>query len=250
MKKKFTIASIFILLYIGFLIATLPTSLVLNQLSLPKNITIFGVSGSIWNTDIAQVTIEQNPIQKVNAKLSFWSLFTLAPKVAITFGDSFTVGPEGELKLVLSTDKAIVNDLTVLMKANDIAQQINLPIPMTAKGDVELIVVNAELDLSNNNQCIAITGNASWSTAGVVALEQNVKLGNLTADISCDKGTLAVVISPKNDLGLTFTAYLSPKGKLSGNGYLKPGAKFPQELNDTLSFLGRKDRQGRYRLEF
>jgi general secretion pathway protein N len=250
MKKKFTIASIFILLYIGFLIATLPTSLVLNQLSLPKNITIFGVSGSIWNTDIAQVTIEQNPIQKVNAKLSFWSLFTLAPKVAITFGDSFTVGPEGELKLVLSTDKAIVNDLTVLMKANDIAQQINLPIPMTAKGDVELTVVNAELDLSNNNQCITITGNASWSTAGVVALEQNVKLGKLTADISCDKGTLAVVISPKNDLGLTFTAYLSPKGKLSGNGYLKPGAKFPQELNDALSFLGRKDRQGRYRLEF
>jgi general secretion pathway protein N len=250
MKKTFTIAGIGILFYIGFLIATIPTTLVLNQLSLPKNINIFGVSGSIWNTDITQVTVEQTAIQKINAKLSFWSLFTLAPKVDITFGDSFTAGPEGEFELVLTTSKAIVNDLNVLLKANDIAQQINLPIPMTAKGNVELAILNAEIDLKNNNQCIAITGTASWSTAGVIALEQNVKLGNISADISCDKGTLAVVISPKNDLGLTFSAYLSPKGKLSGNGYLKPGAKFPQSLNDALPFLGSKDRQGRYRLKF
>jgi general secretion pathway protein N len=250
MKKKLTIASIFILLYIGFLIATLPTALVLNQLSLPKNIVILGVKGNIWNTDIAQITIEKTTIQKVNAILNFWSLFTLSPKVDITFGDSFTPGPEGELELVLTTSKAIVNDLNVLVKANDIAQQISLPIPVTAKGEIELTVLNAEVDLNNNNQCITVTGTATWSKAGVVALEQSIELGKLSADISCDKGTLAAVISPKNDLGLTFSAYLSQKGKLSGNGYLKPEDKFPQALNDALPFLGRKDRQGRYRLQF
>ena len=121
---------------------------------------------------------------------------------------------------------------------------------MTAKGNVELALTNAEIDLTKNNQCIAATGTASWAKAGVVAFEQDVKLGKLNANIGCEKGALTVLISPKNDLGLTFTANLTLNGKASGNGFLKPGAKFPKELNNVLPFLGNKDRQGRYRLFF
>jgi len=250
MKNKIAIGVIFLITYIGFLIATLPTTFVLNQLSLPKNITVSGVSGSIWRTSIAQVNIEGTSVKKVEAELSFWSLFTLTPKLSITFGDSFIAGPEGELELVLSADKAEINDLKLLVKANQIAQQLPLPLPMSAQGNVELTLINAEIDLNKNNQCIAVDGTASWSKAGVVALEQNIKLGSLTADINCENGALAVIISPKNNLGLTFNAYVRQGGKVSGNGYLKPGAKFPQALNGALPFLGRKDSKGRYRLSF
>jgi general secretion pathway protein N len=43
---------------------------------------------------------------------------------------------------------------------------------------------------------------------------------------------------------------LDQSGRVSGNGFLKPGAKFPPELINALPFLGRKDNQGRYRLFF
>ena len=250
MKKKFAIGGVFLLTYIVFLIATLPTTLVLNQVSLPKNIQLSGVSGSIWDTSIAQANIEGNNVQQVNARLSFLSLLTLTPKLDITFGDELIAGPEGELVLTLSQDKAKIDNLKLLLKANNIAQQLDLPLPMTARGDVELTLLTAEIDLTKNNQCIIANGTVTWSKAGINALEQNVKLGKLNADIGCENGALAVVISPKNDLGLTFTAYVQPKGKMSGNGYLKPGAKFPKALNDALPFLGRKDNQGRYRLKF
>lgn len=250
MKKKFAIGAIFLLTYVGFLIATLPTTFVLNQFTLPNNMHVSGVTGSIWNTNIAQVNIEGTRVQQVNARLSFWSLFTLTPTLAITFGDSFTSGPEGELELVLSQETAQINHLKLLVKANDIAQQLTLPLPVSAQGDVELTLQKAEIDLTKNNQCIAVNGTASWSKAGVVALEQNIKIGKLNADISCENGALALILSPKNDLGLSFTAYVQQSGKLSGTGYLKPGAKFPKALNDVLPFLGRKDSKGRYRLSF
>ena len=250
MKKKFAIGGVFLLTYIGFLIATLPTTLVLNQVSLPKNVQLSGVSGSIWDTSIAQVSIEGNNVQQVKSRLSFLSLLTLTPKLDITFGDELIAGPEGELALTLSQDKAKIDNLTLLLKANNIAQQLDLPLPMTARGDVELTLKTAEIDLTKNNRCIAANGTVTWSKAGIVALEQSVKLGKLNADIGCENGVLAVVISPKNDLGLTFTAYVQPGGKMSGNGFLKPGAKFPKALNDALPFLGRKDNQGRYRLKF
>lgn len=250
MKNKIAIGVIFLITYLGFLIATLPTTVVLNQFSLPKTLHLSGVSGSVWNTDIAQVIIGEAKIEKVNADLSFWSLFTLTPKLAITFGDSFIAGPEGELTLVLSSDKAEISDLHVLVKANEIAQQLTLPLPISAQGDVELTLAKAEIDLTKNNQCIAAKGKIHWSKAGVVALEQNIKLGKLNADIACKNGALAIIISPKNDLGLTFSAYVRQGGNISGSGFLKPGAKFPKALNDALPFLGRKDSKGRYRLSF
>ncbi len=254
MKSKIAIGVIFLLTYLGFLIATLPTTVVLNQFPLPSklnnNLQISGVSGSVWDTTIAQVIVGGTRIEKVKADLSFWSLFTLAPTLGITFGDAFIAGPEGELELVLSTDKAEINDLKLRVNANEIAQQLTLPLPISAQGDVELTLFNAQISLNKNNQCIAATGTVNWSKAGVIALEQNIKLGTLQADIDCEDGALALIISPKNDLGLTFNAYVRQGGNISGNGYLKPGAKFPQALNDALPFLGRKGSKGRYRLSF
>lgn len=250
MKNKFAIVVIFLIAYIGFLIATLPTTLVLNQFSLPNKIQVLGVTGSIWNTNINQVSIEETSIQKVNVKLGVWSIFTLTPKLAITFGDSFVAGPEGELELVLSSEKAEINNLKLFVKANEVAQQLTLPLPMSAQGDVELTLLNAGIDLTKNNQCIAAQGDIVWAKAGVIAFERNIKLGNFNADIDCENGALALILSPKNDLGLTFNAYVRQGGQISGNGFLEPGTKFPQALNDALPFLGRKDSQGRYRLSF
>ena len=250
MKKQFTIGGIFLLTYIGFLIATLPATTLLSQFKTPKNLSMSEVTGSVWNTNIEQVIVGKTSIQKVNTRLSFWSLFTLTPTLSITFGDAFIAGPEGKLELALSQEKAQINHLKLLVKANEIAQQLTLPLPISAQGDVELTLLNAEIDLQKGNQCIAAQGAAAWSKAGVVALEQKVKLGNFTADIGCENGALALILSPKNDLGLTFNAYMRQGGRISGNGFLKPGAKFPQVLNDVLPFLGKKDNQGRYRLSF
>ncbi|MBL4940682.1 MAG: type II secretion system protein N [Colwellia sp.] len=250
MKNKLIIGAIFLLTYVVFLIATLPVTLLLNQFEIPKTINVSGVTGSVWTTNIEQVTIGEVSIQKVNARLSFWSLFTLSPKLAITFGDSFIAGPEGEFELVLSQEKAQINDLKLLIKANEIAQQLTLPLPMSAQGDIELTLANAEINLQKNNQCISAKGLATWSKAGVEALEQNIKLGDFKADIGCENGALSLLISPKNNLGLTFNAYVRQGGRITGNGFIKPGAKFPQTLNNVLPFLGNKDNQGRYRLSF
>ena len=250
MKKKFAIGSIFLLTYLVFLIATLPAAVVLSQITLPKNINITGVTGSIWDTSIVQVSVDNITIEQVNSKLSVLSLFTLAPSVSATFGNEFTVGPEGQFELTISQDKAKINNAKLFVNANDIAQQLTLAIPMTAQGNVELVLDNVEIDLTKNKQCIAATGTASWVKAGVVAFEQDVKLGKLDANIGCEKGALTVLISPKNDLGLTFTANLTLNGKASGNGFLKPGANFPKALNNVLPFLGKQDNQGRYRLYF
>ena len=250
MKKKFAIVVVFVMTYFGFLIATLPATLLFNQVSLPKNISVSGVSGSIWQTNIAQIIIDEVVINQLSMELSFWSLFTLSPSLPVTFGDSFLAGPEGELDITLSQEKIEVDNLRLFIKANEITQQLTLPLPISAQGDVELTLHHAAIDIEDNNKCITANGLVTWSKAGVIALDENIKLGDFDAEISCQDGALALLLSPENDLGITLNAYVRQSGRISGSGFLKPGAKFPAELSSALPFLGRKDNKGRYRLSF
>jgi len=249
MKKKLAIMAIFLLSYVVFVIATIPSTFVLQQVTLPKNIQLYGVSGTLWHTYIEQLHVEKTQLVNVDAQLSFWSLLTLSPKVDVRFGDPLLAGAEGQFTAVIDSETLTITELTALISANEIAQQLPLPIPASAQGEVNLAIAQVSINL-HTQQCSVITGEASWHKAGVKALDQKVKLGQFTSKLACEDGVLALHLSPKNDLGLTFSAYVRKRGRVSGSGYLKPGNNFPASLNGILPFLGKQDSQGRYRLSF
>lgn len=251
MKKWFAFTAIFLSSYIAFLVANTPLALVINNITLPKNIVLQGVSGSIWQGEIVRVTVNNNNIEKVKTTVSFWSLFSLSPSIQVAFGDAMLSGPEGKLNLTVSSEQLALTEVELFISANDIAKQLPLPIPLSAQGNVELFLSEIVIVTGNQLSCLKAQGDVSWSRAGVVALEQNIKLGKFSAEISCNKGNLVTKVSPKNNLGLSFDGVFSlATQKVSGNGYLKPGAKFPSQLRSSLSFIGRPDNQGRYALRF
>ncbi len=251
MKKWFAYTAIFLSSYMVFLLASTPLALVINNIKLPKNIVLQGVSGSIWQGEVVKVTINNNEIEKVKTTVSFWSLFSLAPNVQVTFGDAMSSGPEGKLSLTVSSEQFTLTDVEIFMSANDIARQLSLPIPLSAQGNVELFLSELVIATGTQLSCSKAAGEVLWSRAGVVALEQNIKLGKFTTEISCDEGNLLAKVSPKNNLGLSFDGVLAlATQKVSGQGYLKPGAKFPSQLRSALSFIGRPDNEGRYQLRF
>lgn len=251
MKKWFAMLAIFLSSYLIFLLASAPLTLLTNNIKLPNNISIQGVSGSIWQGKIASAIINQNKIEKISTDVSFWSLFTLSPSVKVSFGDAMLAGPEGKFTLNISSTQLALSKLEVFISANDVAKQLPLPIPVSAQGNIEVNMPTLQLAIGEKLTCKAAQGDVIWLRAGVVALDQNIKLGRFIADISCKDGDFLAVVSPKNNLGLSFDAVLAlPEQRPSGQGYLKPGAKFPNELKSALSFLGRPDNQGRYRLRF
>jgi len=248
MKKWFAFSAIFLTVYSVFLIATIPANYIIGNVNLPKNISVNGVTGTIWQGQIEQIRLGNTRVEKTKFELNFWSLLALHAKLNLTFGDPMLAGPEGELVLTVSQDFVELNDAEILMTANEIAQQLTLPLPITAQGDVSLILPEVTIALPYKNECISVNGHVDWLKAGVVALDQNIKLGKLIADITCEKGLFTAKVSPQNNLGLTFRARIEKTGRLSGQGYMKPGSKFPKQLKSTLPFLGRQDNQGRYAL--
>ena len=252
MKKWFSLSLFFFLSYMVFIIATLPLAFVVNQSELPKNISIQSVTGTLWQGDIAQITLDNYVINEVKTQLSFWSLITLMPTVDMTFGNDVLSGPQGKLSFAISQSTLQLSNVSVLLGAGSIAKRLQLPLPVSAKGEVELTLSDITIAL-DTYQCNEARGKVSWARAGVVAMQKNIKFGKLAANIGCDEGKLLATVVPKNDLGLSFNAYLSANGSkvnVSGDGHLKPGARFPEGLRSALPFIGRPDSQGRYRLRF
>lgn len=251
MKKWFAVTAIFISSYLVFLVSTMPLAFLINTIDLPKKVNVGAASGTIWNGEIAHVAMGNDSVKKIKTQLSFWSFFMLSPKADISFGDAITSGPEGKLTVSVSFSQVSLTDVELFIPANDIAKNLRLPIPVTAQGNAEITFKELSLNTSETISCAKAQGQVNWKRAGVIALDQTVTLGGLSVDLDCDKGDITAKVSPKNNVGLDLNArYNIAKQKASGQGYLKPGAKFPAELKPALSFLGRIDNQGRYKLKF
>jgi len=249
MKKWFVLGMFFIVTYVIFLVVTLPLNVVMNYVLLPKNITVQGLSGSVWQGQLDQIQVADSQINQVKIELSPFSFLMLTPKVHLTFGDAFLSGPEGKTTIAVSQDSIELTEMEILLSANDIAQQLTLPLPVIANGDVSIIIDELIASQSASTKCLKASGDIHWLKASVTALDQKISLGDLKAKLSCEKDRLTLNINPKNSLGLSFKGYLKENGKVAGNGYLKPGAKFPNKLKSVLPFLGNKDNQGRYQLK-
>jgi len=252
MKKWFVYGAIFVGVYLGFVIANVPANWVVSKVKLPEQLAIENITGSIWNSSISQVSYLQKnqasySVSKITVGLNVPSLLFFNPSVDITFGDALIRGPEGSLTVSGFTDVLIVDNLDILLAANDIAQKLSLPMPVIAHNDIKISVPKFVV---GKPLCQSLDGQISWEKASASALDERVDLGALSATLTCENGALALTVDPKNDLGLTFTTYVRDNSKVSGNGFLKPADRFPEQLKGLLPFLGNKDNQGRYRLGF
>jgi general secretion pathway protein N len=246
MKSKFAYVAIFLVLYSVFVVALAPASWLIAQVNLPSNVKVSAVEGTIWDNHVEQVIIDDVVVNQVQSSLSFISVLMLDPKLDLTFGNALVNGPEGQLTISGLLSTMLVEDARVSIAANTVALRLNLPIDVIAHEQLQLnvsrFVIGAPI-------CNELQGDLQWRNAAVSAFDERVKLGGLSATLSCDKGELVAEVEPNNNLGLSYRAQLKQGGRLSGSGYLTPGEKFPEQLKETLSFLGSPDRQGRYRLK-
>lgn len=246
MKKAFSLLALFICCYGVFLLAQLPVNWLVAQVNLPSAVKLQNVEGSVWQANAERIDVAELSLHKVQAQLSAASLMTLDPAYQLSFGGALLDGPQGKVELSGLGEEKNLRQASLQMAAQDIVPYLSLPLAVEAYGRVVLTINSLTL---KGNKCTAVDGKLAWHNAAIGALEQTFELDQFHATLSCEQGQLAINILPDNLLGLSFTAYLQPGRGVSGNGTLTPPANFPDALKPALAFIGRPDRQGRYRLQ-
>lgn len=242
--KKVAIVS-FVISYLVFLIANIPAALVTQLLTLPKEVRLGYVSGTLWRSEIDSIQYQDVVVNKISAKLSPWSLLIFSPNITTQFGSAQHDGPKGEATVAASLNSLDISNAKVTLAVNELVPHLPLPMPIEGFGQLNLDIENFTL---TDGQCDTLAGNLRWQRAAVSAMEQTIELGEFSGKLSCQQQAFALEVLANNRLGLSYQASADWQGNIKGKGFILPSDDFPKELREVLPFLGNPDNQGRYQL--
>ena len=248
MKQQLTYTAGAVTLFLLFLLVKLPASQLIPRLPLPADVSVKGLSGTLWDGHADQVVVKGLAINNVNWQLRFLPLLLGKAALELDAGsarDSEQISIKGQVNISMSGLSA--KNATLFAPTPLLMAQVELPIPVDASGRARINI--EQLEYHQTEGCKALTGSGSWLNAGVAGFNGQVQLGNFEASLHCDNGPVEITTTPDNSLNLSAKAVVQNNGKFSVNGQFKVSDSLPKEVHDAAKFFGRANAQGFYQIK-
>lgn len=238
-KKNIQYILIILALYLFFLITSLPATVILSSITLPNNIKLSSISGTIWSGKVRQFKVSGIDMGSIK-----WELHPLN----LIMGE-------------LSADVSVVND----------KQYINTEVKLSYSGKIELEETRFLVDLSSlqpliygmpfsyagkasgyfpvsffhKNNYIGLNGKLSLTNMEMIS-PQRQSFGDFIIDFRAEKegATSGQIKDSGGVLDISGQLMLKKSGQLNFSAKLA-AREMGGSLEKALSFLGKKDASGR-----
>lgn len=235
--------------YVFFLVYTLPAAHVIGRVSLPEQVNISGVSGSIWEGKAEVLVVAGLPIDNLKWDLSFFPLLWGNLSLDLDAGnnrDSDEISFKGPVTLDLfNTANVSASDFSLFLPSAFVISQLPLPLPVDAGGRFRIGIDQLEFQ----GQCTELTGQGQWLRARLEGLGEPLELGNFNADLSCIEGDTLIRVKEPNQFGLSADARVPADLAISVTGKFKPADSLPKQVHDAARFFGQPDADGYYQIQ-
>jgi general secretion pathway protein N len=234
--------------YLLFTLLMTPASWWLKLATLPPQLQLGQVSGTLWQGSVSAARYQQLDIGALRWQLNGWALFSAKLQFDVQSGSMQTP----QLPFIAAVASygirgAQLSQALLKLPVAQILPLLDLPLPVDASGDLALDI--AEFS-QGQPWCQSLSGQASWQDARLLTPAGNwLELQSLFGELRCADGTIVLTTDGNNVLGLDIKAVINA-GQLLVNGTLKPDAAMPKEVHQAMQFLGRPDAQGRYTIRF
>jgi len=238
---------VFIVAFIASLIVYLPAGVVISRLTLPSQLLLNGVEGTVWQGSIKQVRWQNDDFGELQWRVKPSALLSAKLEASVRFGRESDLNLRGKGEVGYGLEGAYASNLVLSMPVDEVLKRAPMPVPFVAKGQLELTVQNYTYQ---SPYCLNAKGTLAWSQAGVESPFGNLDLAQTIADVTCENSTLNVKGSQNStQVSSEYSAQLSPNYRYQANGWFKPRTDFPKSLADKLKWLPRPDSQGRYQFK-
>lgn len=234
-----------ILLFIGFyllaLLVTLPAANVIAFIPEQEDITITGVTGTIWQGKAQQVSIDNNyKLQDLQWNFDLAALITLRLKVAIEFNNSD--GSSGEGNVGLGFSGFFAENLILDTKAAQVLSYLSLPVPVNVTGDASLVINSVS---QGAPFCETLDGYMVWRNASILSNMGDVDLKAVDIALSCIDGKINAALKQKSEqIEASINVLLSEGNAYHAKGSIKDSPSLAPAIKDGLSWLGGKNSDG------
>lgn len=240
--------SIGLLLYLVFLIATVPAHVITGWLPLPKTVALQQPSGTLWQGQARHLQLDSVTLDTVEWQLSPWSLLTGTVSLNTRFGQTGVSDLVGQGRVQYAWGKVSAENLVVELPAQLVLNQSGMRLPFTADGDVRLVV---DQFVQGAPWCEQLNGTLDWSGARVTGrlLSEPLVLGLLQSQLSCDQGELVLSMDDsESPLGLKGSVRLQDQMRYQLSTLVRPDASLPNDVREGVTLFAKQTTEG-YLLE-
>ncbi|OOF03013.1 hypothetical protein BZG80_10970 [Salinivibrio sp. MA440] len=235
-----------VLVFVVSVVVHAPASL-LRLAPLPDAIHIGEIDGTVWHGQVEQIRWQNYTLGPVQWDVQWHRLVTGA-----TFEAAIQVrspdGLRGKGNLGFNGSTLTVSQTLVSAPAQLLTGAIALPPGVAIDGILDLVLRDAILAESG---CQQLQGQIQWQHAALQLPMGQLENIPAQAALSCEnQGIAAHGEGQSASLSNKFSLSITPSGRYSVSGWLKPGPDYPEPMKAPLSWLGAPDQQGRYRFSF
>jgi len=240
MKIKLIVFGLFF--YLVSLLFTLPAAMVVSFLPENAGIKLNSVSGSLWQGQVAEISYQKKyKLKKVEWKLDWAALLSLQLKLDLKFNNG-AQALSGKGVVGYSMTGAFAENLLIDIKATELLSYLQLPVAVTATGDISLIIKSAS---QGAPYCQELDGYLHWQDAKLKTDMGNIHLDSANIELICVDGLVQAQLQQDSDQLTTQASFvLKDKGVYQLNGAIKGKAKLDPSINQALSWIGKKDAKG------
>lgn len=231
--------------FVFFLVAYLPAKQVIGRITLPDNVAISGISGSLWDGHARTVIANGLSVDNIAWTISPWSLLIGDLNGHVEAGDlrdANSIAFKGPFSLdVFSMQHIESEGFLLYLPVDRVLAQVQLPLPVNAGGRFRVRLAS----LSFGPGCDALSGTGDWLNATVAGTQGPIDFGNYTATLRCEDDAIGIHVEEPNMLGLTMDAVVQPDfNAIKVQGRVKPDDRLPDEVHQAARIFGQPDADG------
>ncbi len=205
-----------------------------------------GISGTLWQGQIERLTWQKWIFTDIEWQWSPKSLLQGQWRYHVSL-KSPSIKAQGSGGIGWDWQGGFAQDWRVFANAEGIAAKIPTPMPMQAQGSVTLLVDDYRY---GSPFCQRLVADGQWQNGELSLPLGDLFLNDIRADFSCQSGTLAGVFTQTSDsLESEWRGRLAPKGQYSWQGWMKPMPALSMSWRQALSWVGKRDNEGRYQVD-
>ena len=247
MKAKLLL--VIFLLFVCFVSAVvhMPAAVAVRWVSIPSNVLLQGVSGTLWRGKIENVNVNAVDLGKVLWQLKPSRLVKGLLGADVRFGEKSAIQMRGKGQVGLSFSSLWFEQFSVQVPSTELVHSIDFPLPINVAGEVSMFIEEYQYD--GEHYCNELQGTATWQNATLAVMSAPLYLADVSAVLSCDNHqVIAETEQQSQQVSSEFEVGLTHPNQFSVTGWFRPNAEFPESFTQQLNWLPQPDAENRYQI--
>ena len=244
MKRIFLFSLCFILVFLVSVLIHVPVSFAIKYLPPIQGLEFNGIGGTVWQGNAKNIVWKNQNLGQVVWDFQPGKLMEGKAEFSLRFGRGSDLNFTGKGNVGISISGPYAESVVASVPASQILQKVNVPVPVSADGRVELSIHEYRYAAP---WCQSANGTLVWNASEINSPLGNLNLGALIADVNCsDNKLMASGNQETKQVAGAFNAQLDANKVYKMDAWFKPNSEFPAGMKSQLKWLGNPNAEGRY----